>query len=105
MMKAKNEAKAVQKPDYGIYRKLLIALTAVLVVAPVLFTLVQMGLFAGEPTVDIKPTAGPDAPVLRVAADYDFCPQFLLQFQWRAVGAVHRNRHRGGQPAGHAGGI
>ena len=31
MMKAKNEAKAVQKPDYGIYRKLLIALTAVLV--------------------------------------------------------------------------
>ena len=74
MMKAKNEAKAVQKPDYGIYRKLLIALTAVLVVAPVLFTLVQMGLFAGEPTVDIKPTAGPDAPVLRVAADYDFCP-------------------------------
>ena len=74
MMKAKNEAKAVQKPDYGIYRKLLIALTAVLVVAPVLFTLVQMGLFASEPTVDIKPTAGPDAPVLRVAADYDFCP-------------------------------
>lgn len=74
MMKAKNEAKAVQKPDYGIYRKLLIALTAVLVVAPVLFTLVQMGLFAGEPTVDIKPTAGPDAPVLRVATDYDFCP-------------------------------
>ena len=73
-MKTKNEAKAVQKPDYGIYRKLLIALTAVLVVAPVLFTLVQMGLFAGEPTVDIKPTAGPDAPVLRVAADYDFCP-------------------------------
>ena len=73
-MKAKNEAKAVQKPDYGIYRKLLIALTAVLVVAPVLFTLVQIGLFAGEPTVDIKPTAGPDAPVLRVAADYDFCP-------------------------------
>ena len=73
-MKAKNEAKAVQRPDYGIYRKLLIALTAVLVVAPVLFTLVQMGLFAGEPTVDIKPTAGPDAPVLRVAADYDFCP-------------------------------
>lgn len=73
-MKAKNEAKAVQKPDYGIYRKLLIALTAVLVVAPVLFTLVQMGLFVGEPTVDIKPTAGPDAPVLRVAADYDFCP-------------------------------
>ena len=73
-MKAKNEANAVQKPDYGIYRKLLIALTAVLVVAPVLFTLVQMGLFAGEPTVDIKPTAGPDAPVLRVAADYDFCP-------------------------------
>ena len=73
-MKAKNEAKAVQKPDYGIYRKLLIALTAVLVAAPVLFTLVQMGLFAGDPTVDIKPTAGPDAPVLRVAADYDFCP-------------------------------
>ena len=73
-MKAKKGTDAVQKPDYGIYRKLLIALTAVLVVAPVLFTLVQMGLFAGEPTVDIKPTAGPDAPVLRVAADYDFCP-------------------------------
>ena len=73
-MKAKKGTNAVQRPDYGIYRKLLIALTAVLVVAPVLFTLVQMGLFAGEPTVDIKPTAGPDAPVLRVAADYDFCP-------------------------------
>ena len=73
-MKAKNGTEAVQKPDYGIYRKLLIALTAVLVAAPVLFTLVQMGLFAGEPTVDIKPTAGPDAPVLRVATDYDFCP-------------------------------
>ena len=73
-MKAKNGTKAVQKPGYGIYRKLLIALTAVLVVAPVLFTLVQMGLFAGEPTVDVKPTAGPDAPVLRVATDYDFCP-------------------------------
>ena len=73
-MKAKNGTEAVQKPEYGIYRKLLIALTAVLVAAPVLFTLVQMGLFAGEPTVDIKSTAGPDAPVLRVATDYDFCP-------------------------------
>ncbi len=73
-MKSKKGTDAVQRPNYGIYRKLLIALSAVLVVVPVLFTLAQMGLFAGEPTVDIKPTAGPDAPVLRVAADYDFCP-------------------------------
>lgn len=40
-----------------------------------IFTAVQMGVFATEPEVEIKAKyATKDAPVLKVATDYDFCP-------------------------------
>lgn len=42
---------------------------------PALFTAVQMGCFSSDPQVDLKIEAtGEDAPVLRIATDYDFCP-------------------------------
>lgn len=42
---------------------------------PVLYTLIQLGHFSLEPKVQIHNTVtDPAAPVLRVVADYDFCP-------------------------------
>ena len=51
-----------------------IAVLAVLaLLVPAGFTAIQMGVFSEEPPVEILPMY-PDAPTLRVAADYDFCP-------------------------------
>ena len=51
-----------------------IAVLAVLaLLVPAGFTAVQMGVFSEEPPMEIMPMY-PDAPTLRVATDYDFCP-------------------------------
>ena len=51
-----------------------IAVLAVLaLLVPAGFTAVQMGVFSEEPPLEIMPMY-PDAPTLRVATDYDFCP-------------------------------
>ena len=66
-----NTSKAAQ---HG-YRRILITLIVIGILIPVLFTAVQMGAFTKEPVLETQPvTTDPDAPILRVASDYDFCP-------------------------------
>ena len=58
---------------------LLIFLTLLAVLVPAVFTAVQMGVFAKEPVLETKPmTTDPNAPLLRVATDYDFCPNSYI---------------------------
>ena len=49
-------------------KRVLIFLVTLGIIVPILFTAGQMGLFSPEPTVEIE------AGVLRIATDYDFCP-------------------------------
>ena len=63
----------------SIYMRMMGFLLAVGVLIPVLFTAFQMGAFAREPVLETEiRTTDPDAPVLRVAADYDFCPNSYI---------------------------
>lgn len=62
-------------------RKLRIVLFSFLgigILFPVFFTLLQLGVFKREPSVVIKNQVPQDAPLLRVVADYDFCPYSFL---------------------------
>lgn len=69
-------------PSLGAYtdtmRKIRIFLTVFLIAGiglPVLYTLGVLGFFSGDPKVQIHNTVSdPNAPLLRVVADYDFCP-------------------------------
>lgn len=55
--------------------KLLAAIFIIGIVAITGLTADQMGIFSGEPEVEIQAEyAGRDAPELRIATDYDFCP-------------------------------
>ena len=57
----------------------MIFLTLLAVLVPTVFTAVQMGVFAKEPVLETKPmTTDPNAPLLRVATDYDFCPNSYI---------------------------
>ena len=57
----------------------MIFLTLLAVLVPAVFTAVQMGVFAKEPVLETKPmTTDPNAPLLRVATDYDFCPNSYI---------------------------
>ena len=68
-----------KKSVHRIYRMLLIFLTLLAVLVPTVFTAVQMGVFAKEPVLETKPmTTDPNAPLLRVATDYDFCPNSYI---------------------------
>ena len=53
---------------------ILILLVIAGVTVPVFFTAIQMGLFSSDPVMETEVTASADAPVLRIATDYDFCP-------------------------------
>ena len=54
---------------------MLIFLVTLGIIVPILFTAGQMGLFSPEPTVEIEAgITSESAPVLRIATDYDFCP-------------------------------
>ena len=68
----------MKEPNSGknpVYLRLMAALMVLALVVPALFTMSQMGFFSGEPVVEVRSTVtNPDAPVLRVATDYDFCP-------------------------------
>ena len=67
------------KKTHSLYLRILHLLAALGILIPVLFTAVQMGLFAREPQVDVwLTTTDPDAPVLRVATDYGFCPNSYI---------------------------
>ncbi|WP_461879019.1 ATP-binding protein [Fusicatenibacter sp.] len=60
---------------HKVYLALLVFITIIGILAPSLFTAVQMGAFSSEPVLDTQPmTTSPNAPVLRIATDYDFCP-------------------------------
>ena len=60
---------------HKVYVALLILLTVIGIFVPVTFTAVQMGVFTKEPVLETQPlTSDPDAPLLTVATDYDFCP-------------------------------
>ena len=56
-------------------KRVLIFLVTLGIIVPILFTAGQMGLFSPEPTVEIEAgITSESAPVLRIATDYDFCP-------------------------------
>ena len=56
-----------------IRKRVIAAVIFFALVIPVVYTAVQMGVFSGEPAVEITPLY-PEAEALRVATDYDFCP-------------------------------
>ncbi len=74
-----NHTDTWNKPSHTLFQRMLIILLVIGIAIPFLFTLIQMGVFAGEPVVDTPITVtDPDAPVLRVATDYDFCPNSYI---------------------------
>lgn len=56
------------------FKWILVFFLFVAILFPILFTLYELGYFSPAPKVDIKNNVPTDAPVLRVVADYDFCP-------------------------------
>ena len=66
-------------PAHRLYAGILIFLTLLGIFVPVIFTAVQMGVFSKEPVLETEAmTTDPSAPVFRVAADYDFCPNAYI---------------------------
>ena len=66
-------------PAHRLYSGILIFLTLLGIFVPVIFTAVQMGVFSKEPVLETEAmTTDPSAPVFRVAADYDFCPNSYI---------------------------
>lgn len=61
-----------------IYR-LLLVITVIVTAIIVGFTIVQMGVFSPEPKVEVTAKyTGKDVPELRIATDYDFCPNTYI---------------------------
>lgn len=61
--------------SHSLYTWLIIALLAAAIIVPATFTAIWMGIFTSEPVLKTDPvTTDPDAPVLRIATDSDFCP-------------------------------
>lgn len=56
-----------------LWGRVIAVLAMLALLVPAGFTAIQMGVFSEEPPMEILPMY-PDAPTLRVAADYDFCP-------------------------------
>ena len=56
-----------------LWGRVIVVLVVLALLVPAGFTAVQMGVFSDEPPMEIMPMY-PDAPTLRVATDYDFCP-------------------------------
>lgn len=53
----------------------LVLLVSAGILVPALFTAVQMGVFSADPVIETEITAtAPETQVLRIATDYDFCP-------------------------------
>ena len=72
----------MKEPSSGknsVYLRLMAVLLVLAVSVPALFTMNQMGLFSEEPVIEVHSTVTKaDAPTLRVATDYDFCPNSYL---------------------------
>ena len=61
------------------YKQLLLLLILIGILVPLLFTATQMGIFSDEPVLDVHLSAtAPDAQTIRVATDYDFCPNSYI---------------------------
>ena len=68
-----------KKSQHPVYLRSMAILLVIAVVIPAVFTMVQMGFFAEEPVVEVQSTVtDPAAPTLRVATDYDFCPNSYI---------------------------
>ena len=69
----------MKKNTHKIINLILIMMLIIGIGTPVLFTAERMGFFAREPVVETKVEAsGEDAPVLKIATDYDFCPNSYI---------------------------
>lgn len=53
---------------------LAIVISVIMIAVPVFYTLIRMGVFLSEPTLEMPLETDKDMPVLRVAADKDFAP-------------------------------
>ena len=75
MKKSDNQKRSLHR----IYMAILVFLTVCGVLVPAVFTAVQMGFFTKEPELETKVmTTDPNVPLLRVATDYDFCPNSYI---------------------------
>ena len=71
--------KRIQNHMNHIYTKLFVILICLMLLIPAAYTAIQMGVFAKDPVVDIPVKAtDSNAPVLRIATDYDFCPNSYI---------------------------
>ena len=69
----------LKKSMQSIYMRMLAILLVLGFLVPVGYTVMKMGLFSREPVLETQVmTMDPDAPVLRVATDYDFCPNSYI---------------------------
>lgn len=76
-----------KKESRSIYTRLLIVLVLIALLVPAVFTAVKMGVFSGEPQIETPvTTTDPDAPTLRFATDYDFCPNAYINEKGELVG-------------------
>ena len=65
----------MKKNMHTFLNVLLIVLIILCMLIPTVFTAVEMGVFSKDPVVTTKvKTTDKDAPVLKIATDYDFCP-------------------------------
>ena len=70
-----NLAENKQKKVYALYKQLMAVLFTIVLAVPILFTISEMGLFRGEPKVEIQNTVqAPGARTLTVATDEAFSP-------------------------------
>lgn len=69
----------MKKKTHKIINLILILTIIAGIVIPVLFTAERMGFFSREPQVDIEAEyTDENAPVLKIATDYDFCPNSYI---------------------------
>ena len=65
----------MKKQRMTMFNKVLLLIMILGIGAVLVFTAYQMGIFTGEPQVEVKAEyTGENDPELRIATDYDFCP-------------------------------
>lgn len=77
----------MKKKTHKIINLILILTIIAGIVTPVLFTAERMGFFSREPQVDIEAEyTDENAPVLKIATDYDFCPNSYINKEGKLSG-------------------
>ena len=65
----------MKKQKNAVMNLVLVLCLVIGIITIALFTADQMGVFQGEPKQEIKAEhTGENDPVLRIATDFDFCP-------------------------------